>query len=357
MEKQLAIIIPTYNEKDNIEYLITQLASIYKTNHIHGEIIVVDDNSPDRTGNVVEKLAKNNKNIKIIHRAGKLGLSSAVLEGFAISDAEVVGVMDADLSHPAEKIVEMFKIINDNKADFVVGSRYIPGGKIVGWNAKRKIMSKTATLMARVFTSVKDPMSGFFLIKKKCLSNVKLNPKGFKILLELLLKEKYQKVVEIPITFVNRTKGESKAGFGEIFYYIRNLLGYLFSNRKLIDEFVKFALVGLSGAIINIAILYWLTEYFGVYYIFSAICAFIIAVTTNFLFNKIWTFKENLTEGFSKKYAQFFSVSLAALAVNILFLYIFTELFGIYYIISQVIAICIALIINFLGNKIWTFKK
>jgi len=353
----LSLVIPTYNEKENISNLIKKIQNEFEKNEILGEIIVVDDNSPDGTGIILDNLKKKEKNIKVIHRTGKLGLSSAVLEGWKISEGNVLGVMDADLSHPPEKIKELFFPIKRNEVDFTIGSRYINGGKIEGWNFKRRLMSKTATLFARVYTKVKDPMTGFFLIKKECIQDVKLDPKGFKILLEVIIKGKYSTVREIPITFVNRVKGKSKAGAKEIIYYLRNLAGYLPYKKNVIYEFFKFAFVGGIGTLINILILYYLTEKVGVYYLFSAIISFIIAMTSNFFLNKIWTFKENVPSNIAKKYVQFSLVSLGALLINLFFLYFFTEIIGIYYLFSQILAIGIALIINFFGNKIWTFSK
>ena len=185
---KLSIVIPTYNEKENISILLKKINLEFIKNKIKGEIIVVDDNSPDGTGDLIENLKKKYKNLKVIHRKGKLGLSSAVLEGFKISKGDVFGVMDADLSHPAEKIPEMFNLIKKREADFVIGSRYIRGGKIEGWGFKRKLMSKTATLLARIYTKIKDPMTGFFMIKRKCIKTKNIDPKGFKILLELIIK-------------------------------------------------------------------------------------------------------------------------------------------------------------------------
>ena len=129
----LSLIIPTYNEKDNIRKLIDLLDKEFKKNKINGEIVVVDDNSPDKTGEVLEELKTKYQNLKIIHRKGKLGLSSAVLEGFKVAEGDILGVMDADLSHPTEKIHEMMRQI-ENNADLVIGSRYVKGGKIEGWN-------------------------------------------------------------------------------------------------------------------------------------------------------------------------------------------------------------------------------
>jgi len=353
----LSIVIPTYNEKENILILLKKINIEFKKNKIKGEIIVVDDDSPDGTGNLVESLKKKQKNLKIVRRKGKLGLSSAVLEGFKVSKGNVLGVMDADLSHPPEKIPEMYRLIKTNKADFVIGSRYIRGGRIEGWGIKRKIMSKGATLLARPFTKVKDPMSGFFLIRKKCVEDKEFNSKGFKILLELILKADYKNIKEVPIVFVNRTEGKSKAETGEIFSYLKNLMGYWHYRRKVIDEFFKFGLVGILGTLINLFILYIFTEFVGIYYLVSAIIAFFVAVTHNFILNKLWTFKEKISHLFTKKYIQFFIVSIFSLVINLIFLYIFTEFLNIYYMISQALAIGISFIANFIGNKIWTFKK
>lgn len=353
---KLSLIIPTYNERENILKLISGIKEQFNKNKINGEIIFVDDNSPDGTGEVLEELKKENQNLKVIHRKGKLGLSSAVIEGFKIAEGDIFGVMDADLSHPSEKISEMYKIVT-KEADLVIGSRYVKGGRIEGWNLYRKILSRGATFLARVFVNIKDPMSGFFMFNKELIINKEINPKGFKILLELLIKTNCQNIIEVPITFTNRTIGKSKAGIKEIIYYLQNLIGYLPYKKEIILQFFKFALVGLIGTFVNIFILYILTEYFNIYYLISAFCAFFVAVTTNFIFNKIWTFREKIYERITKEYVNFFLVSFFALLVNIFFLYIFTEFLGIYYITSQIIAIGISLMINFIGNKIWTFHK
>lgn len=354
---KLSLVIPTYNEKENIKKLIKKIQEEFRKNKISGEIIVVDDNSPDKTGKILEELKNKQKNLKVIHRKGKLGLSSAVLEGWKIAKGEILGVMDADFSHPPEKIKELFWAIEKEQVELAIGSRYIKDGKIKGWNIKRKLMSKTATLLSRIYTKIKDPMTGFFMIRKKVIKGVKLNPRGFKILLEVIIKGKYKKIKEIPITFINRKEGKSKAGTKEILYYLQNLVGYLPYKKKVMNEFFKFAIVGGIGTLINLAILYLLTEEAGFHYLLSAVISFLFAMTSNFILNKIWTFKENMHFDIRKKYIQFSFVSVFALLVNLIFLYIFTDIFGIYYIISQILAIGTALIINFLGNKIWTFSR
>lgn len=228
----ISISVPTYNERENIAKLIGQIDNEFKSNGINGEIIIVDDNSPDGTGRIADELAEKYKFVRVIHRKGKEGLSSAVLAGFAMSKSDIVGVMDADLSHPVNRIHTMLNVIKTGKAEFVVGSRYMPEGDIIGWNTWRLLMSRGAIMISRLFTRVRDTMSGFFMIRKKCIEGKKLDPKGFKILLELLIKADYDRVVEVPIVFINRTEGKSKAGTKEILDYLRNVWGYIRAKMK-----------------------------------------------------------------------------------------------------------------------------
>ncbi len=353
---KLSLIIPTYNERENILKLIPQINTAFNASGITGEIIVVDDNSPDGTAKAVEGMQQTHSNLRVVRREGKLGLSSAVLKGFALAEGEVCGVMDADLSHPANTITLMYKEILAG-ADLVIGSRYARGGEIRNWGIGRRVLSRGATLLARVFTPVKDPMSGFFMVRRECVENKNLNPLGFKILLEIILKADCRKMVEVPIVFVDRAHGQSKAGLHEIIYYLRNILGYLPYKKRVAVEFVRFAVVGGVGTLLNLFVLYVLTEKHRVYYLVSAIAAFIAAATSNFIFNKIWTFQERLMDQMLEKYLTFFLVSVSALGVNLAFLFILTEYVHLYYIFSQALAIGVALIINFLGNKIWTFNK
>ncbi|MBI5389925.1 polyprenol monophosphomannose synthase [Candidatus Woesearchaeota archaeon] len=227
----LSLVIPTYNEKENLGDLILRILAIYKHHKIAGEIIIVDDNSPDGTGDVVASLQKKIRNLKLIRRSGKFGLSSAVIEGWKLADGEILGVMDADFSHPPEKIVELFKAMTKG-ADLAIGSRYVKGGSIGRWSFVRKIISTAATAIARLFTPVKDPLSGFFMIRKSCIKDTEISPKGFKILLELLVKSNYKTVREIPFRFMDRTHGRSKIGVREIWNYLQNVAGYLISKRS-----------------------------------------------------------------------------------------------------------------------------
>jgi len=351
----LSLVIPTYNERENVSELVRSIFLEFEKNKIKGEIIIVDDNSPDKTFEIVKKLKEKYNSLNLIRRSGKLGLSSAVLEGFELAKSDVVGVMDADLSHPVDKISDMYNEIKKGN-DLVIGSRYVRGGKILGWNFTRKILSRGATFLSRVFTEIKDPMTGYFLMRKNCIKNKNLNPRGFKILLEILIKGDFKKIKEIPITFTNRVKGKSKANFSEVFSLLNNLFGYFFYKKNVLEQFFKFAIVGIIGTVVNLLFLYIFTDLFEIYYLISAMFSFVISLTNNYILNKIWTFKEKIKSDFNKKYLKFALVSLCSLVVNLVFLYLFTEFIGIYYMLSQILAIGFAMIVNFLGNKIWTFS-
>ena len=218
----VSIVMPTYSERGNIEKLIPEIFSSCKSLNAAVEVIIVDDNSPDGTGKVADALSKKHS-IRVIHRAGKFGLASAVIDGFSASKGAIIGVMDADLSHPAQKLPELIAPILHNDAEVVVGSRYAKGGGVEVWPFHRRLMSRIATLMAAPLTPVKDPLSGFFFLKKSVIDGVSLKAKGYKIGLEILVKGRYGKVLEVPYIFRNRFVGKSKINLTEDWHYIRSL--------------------------------------------------------------------------------------------------------------------------------------
>ncbi len=218
-----SIIIPTYNESKNITQLITEIFTIAKKEKIALEVIIVDDNSPDKTGAIAEKLAKKYP-ITVVHREGKLGLGTAVVAGFQAAKGDILGVMDADLSHPPTIIPALINPIIQQDYDLTIGSRYVKGGGVEVWPFHRKMISLGATVMAYPLTKIKDPMSGLFFLKRKVINGVSLGAKGYKIGLEIFVKGNYQKYKEVPYTFRNRIYGESKMGSAEFADYIKNIL-------------------------------------------------------------------------------------------------------------------------------------
>ncbi|HXG30858.1 MAG TPA: polyprenol monophosphomannose synthase [Thermodesulfobacteriota bacterium] len=206
----LTVVIPTYNEAENIPILLDKVFREFRKHGLDGEVIVVDDDSPDGTWEIAQRLKSTYGNLEVLHRINKRGLSSAVLDGFQTAKGRIIGVMDADLSHPPEKIAELVKPIMAGESDFVIGSRYVEGGSTENWSLRRRVSSIIATLAVIGLTDIRDPMSGFFFFKKEVIEGVRIHPKGFKIGLEILVKGRYRNVSEIPISFRDRRYGKSK---------------------------------------------------------------------------------------------------------------------------------------------------
>jgi dolichol-phosphate mannosyltransferase len=228
-----SIVVPTYNEAGGIEKLIATLTEVFRANGLDGEIVVVDDNSPDGTGALVDKLAESYP-VRCLHRPGKMGLSSGVIDGWAFARPESValGAMDADFSHDANVIPKMVAALASGEYGLAIGSRYVPGGGIENWPMKRKITSIVAIALAKPLTSVRDITSGFFLVRRSALDGVQLDPIGFKIGLEVIAKAHYGRALEVPYVFTDRVAGTSKLNQGEIFNYLRQL-GRIYRGRLL----------------------------------------------------------------------------------------------------------------------------
>ncbi|MDQ2952197.1 MAG: polyprenol monophosphomannose synthase [Chloroflexota bacterium] len=185
------------------------------------ELVVVDDGSPDGTADIAADLGRTLP-IKVVRRAGKAGLASAVLAGFAAAKGDLLLVMDADLSHPPEVAPQLADAIGAG-ADLAVGSRYVSGGGVKDWPMTRQVVSRVACLMGNVLVPVRDCTSGFFAIRRSVIDGVKLNPIGFKIGFEVMARGRWQKMVEVPYTFRDREHGTSKFGQREIFQYVKQL--------------------------------------------------------------------------------------------------------------------------------------
>jgi dolichol-phosphate mannosyltransferase len=221
----LAIVVPTYNERGRIAELADAVCGVFREHAIDGELVIVDDNSPDGTGEVADQLASRLP-VRVVHRAGKLGLGSAVMEGFETAHRPIVGVMDADFSHPPGVLPRLLAHMTSTGADVVVGSRYIEGGAAENWPLLRLAMSRLACMLARPLTPVRDATSGFFLIRRAVVQGVQVQAGGFKILLELLMRAQVSTVAEVPYVFIDRTTGESKMS-------TREALGYFTQLRQL----------------------------------------------------------------------------------------------------------------------------
>lgn len=218
----LSIVVPTYNERERLPDLVHALFRGYADRGIDGEVLIVDDNSPDGTGRIADELARQYR-ITVIHRSGKLGLGTAVVAGFDAATAPVVGVIDADLSHPPEMPPRMLAVMQRTSADVVIGSRYIPGGGTRNWPLFRQVMSRLACLAARPLTPVVDATSGLFLIRRDLARTVRISAGGFKICLELLVRGQPCSIVEVPYVFSDRAAGDSKMNMKEALGYVTQL--------------------------------------------------------------------------------------------------------------------------------------
>lgn len=260
MAHKISVVVPCYEEALNIKPLCVRLFAATRKAELEAQLLLVDDDSGEGTEatlRVVEALRKEDYNIEIhVRKASEgKGLSSAVLLGLQKAENEVMVVMDADLQHEPESVPDLVKPILSGDAEFTLGCRYIEGGKIANWSFVRRVVSIVATLLARPLVKVSDPMSGFFALSKETLAKGegKVNPLGFKIGLELIVRCQCKRIVEVPITFQNREEGESKLSKLQIIYYIFQLIGlYWYMYPKL---FVITILLGIAVSIFLIQLL------------------------------------------------------------------------------------------------------
>ncbi len=225
---ELSIVVPTFNESKNIETLVTRAFDALKKSNIQAELIVVDDNSPDGTAQAAEKMTEKYP-VRVYVRPHREGPGPAIMDGIRLAEAPIACVMDGDLSHPPEVLPDMFKLIKQDKALLVVGSRHVRGGGTSEWCWYRKFFSWGARLLGRFLTPVRDLTSGYFMFDKKILEGADINPIGCKVGLELMVKGRHRgRVSEYPIIFVERAVGESKMGWNETQRYIRHLFALSF---------------------------------------------------------------------------------------------------------------------------------
>ncbi len=218
----LAVVIPTLCEAENIGVILDRVRSVLDPMEIRYEIIVVDDNSPDATHEIVSAIAAADPRVRLAVRKGERGVAGATLLGWQNSNAPILGVIDADLQHPPELLTKLVTAVVDGH-DLAIGSRYAKGGSLGKWNPVRKLLSILALSVAqpvqRKQVRAKDPTSGYFVLRRECIEGVKLQKTGFKLLLEILVRGRVRSIAEIPYAFSPRTKGESKATFKVACHY------------------------------------------------------------------------------------------------------------------------------------------
>ncbi len=358
MGKSLSLVIPTYRERENIAELVRRIGESLPG--IDYEIVIVDDDSNDGTAELIGELSSRYP-VRILVRKDKKGLASAVVNGLGVADSRIVGVLDADLQHPPEIIPNLLTAIHEG-SEVAIGSRYVEGGGCEGWSLIRRIVSKGAIFLAHLFLpstrKVSDPMSGFFMLDTGLIAHVRLEPTGYKILLEILLLAKPQRVTEVPFVFRARERGESKLRLSQQVDYLKHVASLMRRTGEW-TRFARFCLVGGSGVIVNMGLLWLLTEYVGLFYLVSAIISIETSIITNFTLNDFFTFPDRRARGFRcfvTRLLKFNLVSLGGLAINLAVLWTLTSVLGVFYLVSNLFGIAAATLWNYMVNSWWTWK-
>ncbi len=363
----LSVIVPTRNEAGNIEVLLTRIENAFSGGSTSGpslEVIFVDDSS-DNTPQTVETAAGRFPalNVRLIHRPAEKrsdGLGGAVTLGLAASQAKYACVMDGDLQHPPEMVPLLLRTAKERQADLVVATRRNVRSEVTGLNLVRNMVSRGLDMIARVLfprelRGVSDPLTGFFLVRVAALKLQALRPRGFKILLEILVRHPNLRKAEVPFRFGPRFSGQSKASAGEAMKYLSLLWSLRFNGE--FSRFFEFALVGASGIFVNTAALWLVTDKFHIYYLLSAAFATVASTIWNFALTEFWIYRnQSQAGGMLRRLGLFFVMNVLALSLRAPMIYVLTSLLGIYYVISNFVSLALLTVIRFelADNIIWS---
>jgi dolichol-phosphate mannosyltransferase len=367
---EFSLVIPTYNEANNVNKIVSVLTELL-SKYIPGEyeLIIVDDNSPDQTWAVAQSLMSEYPQLRVMRRQSERGLSSAVIRGWQAARGSVLGVIDGDLQHPPEVLLQMLQAV-DKGADLAVASRHVDGGGVSSWSIVRRFLSRGAqvlglVILPRVLGRVSDPMSGYFLVRRSAIAHTTLNPVGYKILLEVIGRGQIQEIAEVGYVFQERQAGESKVTWKQYIDYLHHLVRLRLSTGHLgqisqrigfpLGRFIRFGVVGLSGVFVDLAVFHLLRTTVGLGLTRSTIISAEVAILNNFLWNDRWTFGDMTTSQSQwqqrlKRLLKFNMVCLAGVILQTLIVNILFNVFGINQYLAKLIAIAIVTIWNFWIN-------
>lgn len=354
----ISVILPTFNEADNIPHIIPRIVGELRGFEYDCEVIIVDDASPDGTAERAERLRATYP-VHVIKRTEERGLASAVMAGFAASRGDICVVMDADMSHPIEKLADMVEPILENRCDITVGSRYIRGGGCTNWPLHRRLMSRAACFLARGFSPLTDPASGFMAVRRALLEGVSLDPVGWKIVLEVVARTK-GRVLEVPIIFADRLYGRSKLDGTAHLQYLEHLWKLYEYVHPSFIRFLKFCIVGTSGVVVDTAILVSCVEIFGIPPLLAAVVAFLFAFSWNYVWNFRWTFAAGAGVLFGR-YLRYCFVCLFGFGMRLAVMYLLLQYAGMsaghWYILASMLGIVAGLSLNYAGSKSYAFRR
>ncbi len=296
---ELAVIVPTFNERDNVRALFGRIAAALEG--VSFEVVFVDDESPDGTAAAVHELAALDGRVRCLRRVGRRGLASACIEGMLATSAPVLAVLDADLQHDEALLPAMLGVLRAGDADIVIGSRYLHGDAVEGWDRRRQAISRVATWLGRRMTRVEvtDPMSGFFMLGRSALEPCvrRLSGIGFKILLDILASSPGPlRVVELPYRFRDRRAGESKLDNRALQDFLLLLVDKAI-GRWVPARFVLFTAVGGVGVIVHFAVLTTMLQGLGKPFVTSQAVATLVAMTFNYALNNELTYRDRRLRG------------------------------------------------------------
>jgi dolichol-phosphate mannosyltransferase len=354
----LSLVIPTYNERENIGLLLKHVHAVLETTGRPFEIIVVDDDSPDRTWEVVQVLVGEYPSLHVIRRVNERGLARAVIRGWQEAQGELLAVMDGDLQHPPETLAFLIEALEQKEVDIAVASRHVQGGGVSRWNIIRRGISWTATLAATfvlpgTLATVRDPMSGYFALRRSVIEDCCLNPEGYKIFLEVLGRGQYQTVVEVPYTFIEREWGRSKLGLRQCREFVAHLARLGWETGEL-KRFGKYCLVGSLGVVVNMGVLVALTAA-GIGYLKAGAVAAETTIGTNFLLNEGWAFvdfsrRRRSVSARLKRFLTFNCFCAGGALIYLAVLWLLTKYVGFHYLLSNLIGIGVVALWNYGTN-------
>jgi dolichol-phosphate mannosyltransferase len=356
----LSVIVPTLNERDNVRELVERLDRCLAA--LAWEVIFVDDDSRDGTLDLLRDMSRSDPRVRLLHRIGRRGLASAVVEGILATSSPVVAVLDCDLQHDETLLPTMLNQLVATDTDVVVASRYMETASVGSWTRKRLFFSRVATSVAGVLlrSDLTDPMSGFFMIKRSAFDRVvrRLSNQGYKILLDILLSAgPGLRVKEIPYTFQTRVHGESKLDFTVVLDYlallIDKMIGHIIPLR-----FMMFVSVGGMGLIVHLAALATLNRGFGFTFAIANLCAALVAMTFNFLVNNLLTYRDMRLKGFwpmVRGLLSFAAICSIGIAANV---GVAVELFQQNYTwwLAAAAGICVGAVWNYAASSIFTWN-
>lgn len=356
---RLSLVLPTYNESGNITDIIqvlTQLLEPVLKNQY--ELIVVDDNSPDYTWKMAADLMADYPQLQVMRRVEEKGLSTAVVRGWQAARGEILGVIDADLQHPPEILLQLLAEMQQG-ADLALASRHVEGGGVSEWSLIRRFLSRGAQMLGllilpEVISRLSDPMSGYFMVKRKAIAGKTLSPVGYKILVEVAARGNIRWIAEVGYVFRERQTGESKVTWKQYGEYLQHLLRLRLSRSS---KFIQFCLVGGTGVVVDMAVLFLLHDpaMLALPLTRSKILAAEMAILNNFLWNDLWTFREISRRQPGKRQRikrliKFNLICLAGLILNVIVLNILVNFLHFNHYLANLLAIALVTVWNFWFN-------